>query len=261
MTSQDLLLRERQGAISERLKISGRVLASELASEFGVSEDTIRRDLREMAAAGLCERVYGGALLISPASGGNLRQRIAIAPDRKAELAHAALSQIEAGSVVFFDAGSTNLAIANALADDIALTAVTNAPMIATALLDYPGIEVILIGGRMDRLAGGAIGARAIRDLEMLSPDLCLLGACGIDIAAGVTTFGFEDAELKRCAASRSRKILVAATAEKFGTTAPYNVVPVERCSHLVVESGIDRDLLDAYRLRGCHVVVAGKAD
>ena len=66
---QDFLLRERQGVISERLRLNGRVLAAELALEFGVSEDTVRRDLREMAAAGLCERVYGGALPVSPAPG------------------------------------------------------------------------------------------------------------------------------------------------------------------------------------------------
>ena len=72
---QDFLLRERQTVISERLKTHGRVLAAELALEFGVSEDTVRRDLREMAAAGLCERVYGGALPISPAHG-SLTQRM-----------------------------------------------------------------------------------------------------------------------------------------------------------------------------------------
>ncbi|TCL72903.1 DeoR/GlpR family DNA-binding transcription regulator [Rhizobium sp. BK251] len=256
MSGQELLLKERQSVISDRLLTSGRVLAAELAEEFGVSEDTIRRDLREMAAAGLCERVYGGALPVSSARG-NLKQRMAVAPDRKAVLARAAITQIAPGSTVFFDAGSTNLAVAAALPDDIALTAVTNAPMIAAALLDRPEIEVILIGGRIDRQASAAVGSRAMRDMELLSPDLCILGACGVDLDAGVTTFGFEDAEFKRLAASRSRRILIAATAEKFGTAAPYAVVPAERCDILIVESQSDEPLLEAYRKRGCHVVVA----
>ncbi len=112
---QDFLLRERQGVISERLRLNGRVLATELALEFGVSEDTVRRDLREMAAAGLCERVYGGALPVSLTAHGSLTQRIGFAADRKQALARAAAKQIAAYSTVFFDAGSTNLAIANAL--------------------------------------------------------------------------------------------------------------------------------------------------
>src|SRR6478609_6037690 len=98
---QEFLLRERQSVISDRLRTDGRVLAAALAVEFGVSEDTVRRDLREMAAAGLCERVYGGALPLSPA-GGSLKQRMAFAVDRKQALARAAVAEIVAGSTVFF---------------------------------------------------------------------------------------------------------------------------------------------------------------
>src|SRR6478735_8994127 len=137
MNMNELLLQERQSAISRKLQTHGRVLAAELAAEFGVSEDTVRRDLREMAAAGLCERVYGGALPVSPA-GGSLNRRAGIARDRKLALATAAVSQIATGSMVFFDAGSTNLAIATALPMDLPLTAATNAPAIAAALMEKP---------------------------------------------------------------------------------------------------------------------------
>jgi len=260
MNVNEMLLRERQGLISVKLETHGRVLAAELASEFGVSEDTIRRDLREMAAAGLCERVYGGALPVSPA-GGSLKQRMSVAFERKQSLAQAAVSQIKAGSTVFFDAGSTNLAIANALSQDMALTAATNAPAIAAALLDKAGVNVILIGGQIDRQVGGALGAKALRDMEQLSPDLCVLGACGVDLEAGVTTFGFEDAEFKRFAASKSRRVLVAATSEKFGTAAPHSVLPVAHCECLVVEHDADEALLAAYRERGCRTVQATAAN
>ena len=253
----ELLMQERQSAISRKLQTNGRVLAAELAEEFGVSEDTVRRDLREMAAAGLCERVYGGALPVSPAST-SLNHRMGVARDRKHTLALAAVSQIVPGSTVFFDAGSTNLAIAAALPADMVLTAATNAPAIATALLEKPLVSVILIGGLVDRQVGGALGAKAMRDMESLSPDLCVLGACGIDLAAGVTTFGFEDAEFKRFAASRSREVLVAVTSEKFATAAPHGVLPVAHCGCLVVESDADLAVLAHYRERGCKTIVAG---
>ncbi|WP_156392968.1 DeoR/GlpR family DNA-binding transcription regulator [Rhizobium sp. Root1220] len=259
MNVNELLLQERQSAISRKLQANGRVLAAELAVEFGVSEDTVRRDLREMAAAGLCERVYGGALPFSSASG-SLSHRVGVARDRKQALAMAAVSQIAVGSTVFFDAGSTNLAIAAAFPTDMALTAITNAPAIAAALIDKPAVNVILIGGLVDRQVGGSLGAKAMRDMEMLSPDLCILGACGIDLVAGVTTLGFEDAEFKRFATSRSRKVLVAVTSEKFGTAAPHAVLPMAQCECLVVERDADAGMLAQYRDRGCRTIVAGEA-
>ena len=259
MNANEMLLRERQGIISVKLRTHGRVLAAELASEFGVSEDTVRRDLREMAAAGLCERVYGGALPVSPA-GGSLKQRMGFALERKQSLAAAAVSQISAGSTVFFDAGSTNLAIASALPQDMQLTAATNAPAIAAALLDKTGVNVILIGGLVDRQVGGALGAKALRDMEQLSPDLCVLGTCGVDLEAGVTTFGFEDAEFKRFATSKSKRVLVAVTSEKFGTAAPHGVLPIAHCECLVVEHDADEGLLAAYRGRGCRTLKAKAA-
>jgi DeoR/GlpR family transcriptional regulator of sugar metabolism len=258
MNVSELLLQERQSAILGKLNMHGRVLAGELAAEFGVSEDTVRRDLREMAAAGLCERVYGGALPVSPAT--SLNQRMSLARDRKHALALATVSQISAGATVFFDAGSTNLAIAAALPDDMALTAATNAPSIAATLIDKPLVNVILIGGLVDKQVGGALGAKAMRDMESLSPDLCVLGACGIDLAAGVTAVNFEDAEFKRFAATRSRRILVAVTSDKFATAAPYSVLSVAHCDCLVVEHDADPDMLARYRDHGCRTIVASEA-
>jgi DeoR/GlpR family transcriptional regulator of sugar metabolism len=257
---QDFLLRERQSIISEKLQKNGRVLAAELAAEFGVSEDTVRRDLREMAAAGLCERVYGGALPLAPSSG-SLQQRMSVAIDQKKALARAAVSEISEGATVFFDAGSTNLAIANALSSELMLTAVTNAPAIALALMEKPGVNVILIGGLVDRYTGGALGAKALRDMEALAPDLCILGACGVDLEAGITAFSFEDAEFKRFATSRSRKVLVAATSDKFGTAAPHSILPIAHCECLVVEHDADPAMLAFYRERGCRTITAEKAD
>ncbi|MEO2038692.1 MAG: DeoR family transcriptional regulator, partial [Martelella sp.] len=110
----DYLIRERQDIILGRLKASGRVLAADLAAEFKVSEDTIRRDLRDLAARGLCERVYGGALPIAPARG-TLGHRKGRDAGEKEMLGRMLAAQIEDGMTVFFDASSTNIAAARAL--------------------------------------------------------------------------------------------------------------------------------------------------
>ena len=152
-----------------------------------------RVDERRVRVAGLDARVGEGghervALHRSLVPGtGPAHRAEHVAFERKQSLAQAAVSQIKAGSTVFFDAGSTNLAIANALSQDMALTAATNAPAIAAALLDKAGVNVILIGGQIDRQVGGALGAKALRDMEQLSPDLCVLGACGVAINSAPT--------------------------------------------------------------------------
>lgn len=256
MSSPDLLLEQRHSLIRKRLEISGRVLAGELAREFGVSDDTIRRDLRDMAASGLCRRVYGGALPVAPQAG-PLGDRTAKADERKTALGQTAARFVEPGTTVFFDAGSTNLAIAHALPHDIALVAATNAPVIATELLARPRVEVILVGGRVDREVGGALGAKAIRDAEILRPDLLVLGACGIDCEAGMTAFSYEDAEFKRFVAQRSRKVLAAVTNDKIATAAPYTVMPVADCARLVVEHDAEPQMLVQLSGKGLDIIHA----
>lgn len=238
MSLSELLLGERQTLIQERLSLHGRVIAAELAEELGVSEDTIRRDLREMASAGLCRRVYGGALQLGPTI--SFSERVGVDVDRKEALAHAAVPLIEPGSTIFLDAGSTNLAIARALPADKGLTVATNAPAIAVALLERPGIDVIQIGGPIDRKTGAATGAKSLRDAEVLRPDLYILGICGLHPDAGVTAFSFEEAEFKRCVAMHSRAVLAAVTNDKLSIVAPYSVIPLVRLNHAVLEADAD---------------------
>ncbi|PDT83484.1 DeoR/GlpR family DNA-binding transcription regulator [Sinorhizobium sp. BJ1] len=253
--SIELLLRERKSLIRERLRTDGRVLAADLAREFNVSEDTIRRDLREMAAAGLCERVYGGALPIAP-DAGSLSERAALAPESKAALARASVGFIRHGMTVFLDAGSTNLAIAQTIEPGLSATIVTNTPLIASALLEKPGLDVILIGGALDRAVGAAIGARAQRDAALMRPDLCILGTCGADADAGLTAIHFEDAEFKRLIAARSRSVVVAVTTDKLGTAAPYAVIGIDGVSTLVLEAGAPEAYIAAFTAQGASVVL-----
>ncbi len=192
---------ERQEAILTLLARGTRVVAADLARAFDASEDTIRRDLRDLAAAGLCRRVYGGALPVSPASG-SLETRENEARERKGALGRAAARLARAGSTLFIDAGTTNLAIARALPVDLGLTVVTNAPSLAAAIAGTAGLELVLIGGRVDPRSGAALGARAFRDASEIRVDLAFLGACAVDAEAGVAAFGAEEAEFKRLVAS-----------------------------------------------------------
>lgn len=258
MTTPNLLLKQRHVLIQQRLLAEGRVLALDLAQQLNVSEDTIRRDLRDLAAAGLCQRVYGGALPMAPVFG-DISQREGESRDRKWQLAQAAVALVEAGQILFIDAGSTNLAIAEAL-PEIALTVVTNAPGIAMALMRRPNIEVILIGGKLDQASGACLGAKALRDIERIRTDRCFIGACGIHPEAGLTAFSYEEAEFKRTIAAMSKSAVVVAASEKLGTAAPFFVLPAGQLSHLVIEADVSVEQADAYASAGVQVLRASAA-
>lgn len=257
MKRDNLLLPERHALILKQLNQDGRVLASLLARELNVTEDTIRRDLRDMAAAGLCQKVYGGAVRIPAApEGGTLVQRMERHQSDKSLLAAAAAKLVPAGGTIFLDAGSSNLAIAEAL-PPVPLTVLTNAPSIAARLLDKPHIELVMIGGRIKQGIGGSVGATALRELELMHPDLYFIGACGVDLHAGVTAVDFEEAEFKRRLSAQSKATAVVATASKIGAVASYRVLPISQLTHLIVEADTGEDVAEAYALAGTRLLRA----
>ncbi len=246
----DHFVSERQAGILSELRAKGRVSAQDIAQSFGVSEDTVRRDLREMAARGECERVYGGALLPAGRTV-PLRTRIAEEPDRKALLGRKVVELLAEGSVVFFDAGSTNLAVARSLPEGFRLTAVTNTPTIAAELSGRPGVELIMIGGKVDPAVGAAMDATAIRQLEAIRPDLCILGACGLTLEDGLAADIFEDAAFKRLACAASKSSLAAIASDKLGLRAAFHVHALHAPLSLVFEADADAALVEQIILQG----------
>ncbi|MTV40272.1 DeoR/GlpR family DNA-binding transcription regulator [Duganella radicis] len=258
MKSESLLLPERHALILEQLSAEGRVLAAALARELNVTEDTIRRDLRDLAAAGLCQKVYGGAVRVSPGpEGGTLVQRMERQQDGKSRLAAAAATLIAPGSTIFLDAGSSNLAVAEAL-PVTPLTVLTNAPSIAARLLEKAHVDLIMIGGRIRHSLGGSVGATAMRELELIRPDLYFVGACGVDVLAGVTAVDYEEAEFKRRLAAQSKTTAIVATGSKIGAVASYRVLPISQLTHLIVEADTSAEVAEAYAAAGTRLLRAG---
>lgn len=249
-----MLARERQKLIFQRLETQGQVIAAELAAEFAVSEDSIRRDLREMANAKQCERVYGGALRLDKTA--PMQVRLNIDTKEKQELARAIVPMFEQGSVVFFDASSTNLEIAKTIPSKLQLTIVTNAPIIASALADNSDIEVIMIGGRLTPNVGACVDARAVQDALSFNPDLHVMGVCGLNENLEVTAENHDDAIFKRVVAERSSKIVVPATDAKMREDYRYSVLSLDQKVRLVLTNSANRDL-DAIAESGCEIVSA----
>ena len=229
----------RRDTILARLSSGQSVRSGALAEEFGLSEDAIRRDLRGLAAEGLCRRVYGGAL---PVVEGATPMAVRVGEDvhRKLALADAAVQFIRGSSFVFVDNGSSNLALVERLAPDLNLTIATSSVTIAAALQHRDDIDLLVVGGIIDRMVGGAVDGTAIEAISRLNIDLCVLGACALSAEGGVSAYDMADATFKRALAARSRKTIALVTNDKLGQQAPHRVLGVDRLAHIVVEHDAD---------------------
>jgi DeoR/GlpR family transcriptional regulator of sugar metabolism len=246
---------ERQNLIAQRLATHGRVLAGDLAQEFNVSEHSIRRDLAALAEAGICKRVYGGAISVAPVRGDDDAQSQQV--DRKHSLGLAAAALIKSGQHIFMDGGTTNASISSAIDHNLAVSITTNSPAIAIELEKLPLADVILLGGRLHKATGSTVGLTAIQQLSNFNFDLCFLGACAIDAIKGVTAFDMDDAEFKRTVVSRSGQIVVAVTNEKLSSIAHYQVASCEELGVLVVEKDAPAERLGPIQAKVSNIVVA----
>src|SRR5262245_25916264 len=145
-----MLTAERRQQILDRLSIDGKVVASELVVSLGVSEDTVRRDLRELDSQGLVRRVHGGALPPTPIINPRFVERAKVDPAGKAAIGAAAAAGLaRSGEVLLLSGGTTVLEFARRLPDDLRATVLTTGPDIAVALAEHRGLEVVMLGGRV----------------------------------------------------------------------------------------------------------------
>ena len=231
-----MLVPERRDLLLERLQRDGRVIAKDLAAELGLSEDSVRRDLRELAAAGLCQRVYGGAVPASPAAADYATRR-GVAVDSKARVAVAAAGLVEPGSTVILDGGTTALAVAAALPRDLHATIVTHSPTVAAALVDHPTVEVYELGGRLFKHSAVTCGAAAVEAAEGVQADLFLLGVTGVHPDSGLTTGDADEAAMKRALSRRAADTYVLASSEKIGAASPFAVLPLAAVAGIVTDA------------------------
>jgi DeoR/GlpR family transcriptional regulator of sugar metabolism len=251
-----MLTAERKRLLLDVLKTEGKILASDLSRRLGVSEDTVRRDLRELDKAGLLLRVHGGALPRSPTSL-PYAEREKESTDAKRKIGASAARLLRPGEVVVLDGGTTALAVAEHLPADLALTVVTHSLPAIEVLAEHAKAECIVVGGRLFKTARVAVGIAAADAYRMLRPDTCVLGAAGIHPEAGVTTFDGEEAEVKRAMVEHATRVIVVVAGEKLGTVAPYLLTPIGRITHLVTDRTASSEVLGTLQEMGIEVVIA----
>lgn len=246
---------ERRRYILDKLKKEGRIIAKEVSQQLDLSEDTIRRDLRELAEEGLLQRVHGGALPASPAMG-NFVQRQTIQPEEKIIIGRTAAGLVRNGQVIVLDGGTTAIQVARHLPRDIHATVVTHSPRTAIELLDHPSVEVILIGGKLFKHSIVTVGAHALESIQRIRADMYFMGVTGIHIDNGLSTGDYEEAQVKLALSNQSAETYVLASSEKLGSASPYIISPLSQVSGLVVSDRIAGETLEPYKAIGLSVIV-----
>ena len=252
-----MLPAQRRDWLLDRLRTDGRLVARDLAVELGVSEDSVRRDLRELAAAGLCQRVYGGALPVSPAVA-DYATRQEVETDSKRRVAAMAATLVTPGSTVILDGGTTTLAVTEALPRDLQATVITHSPTIAAALADHRDVEVFLLGGRLFRHSMVTCGAAAVEAAQAVTAEVFLLGVTGVHHEAGLTTGDSDEAAMKRALARRAADTYVLASAEKVGAASPFLVLPLAAVSGVVTDAAPDDPAVRQLLAAGARIVEPG---
>lgn len=249
-----MLKEERQQIIMETLRRDGKIVAADLSQVIAVSEDTIRRDLRDLADAGLIQRVHGGALLRSPA-GASYRERQFLSGSAKVSIAKAAISLVRNRQVIILDGGTTTLEIARRLPIDLHATIVTNSPPVAVALADYPDIQVVMIGGHLLAPSQVTIGAAALQAFSSIHADLCMLGVCSLHPELGVSIPVYEESLIKRIMVDNSAEVAALVTVDKLGTGAPYTVAPISDLTYIITEPDAPDEVLAPYANKGITIM------
>ena len=251
-----MLAAERHTLLLTRLAQDGKLVAKDIAAELGLSDDSVRRDLRELAAAGLCQRVYGGALPASPAIA-DYAARASVQPESKDRVARRAARLIIPGTTVILDGGTTTLAVVRSLAPSLSCTIITHSPTIAAALVSHAGTDVFLLGGRLFKHSAVTCGAAAVEAAQAISADLFLLGVTGVHPTEGLTTGDVDEAAMKRALASRAAETYVLASTEKIGVSSRYKVLPINETAGIITDRPQNDPTLRELRRNGTTLIDA----
>ncbi len=229
-----MLKEERQAYIIHQINLHNKVLSTDLSLQLNVSEDTIRRDLNELAENGKLTKVYGGALSKSfqfPFQEGDV-----YAKEGKKEIAGKAISLIQSGMTVLIGGGTTMIELARLIPNDLQCTFFTISPLVALELAEKENLEVILLGGKLSRNTNIVSGSQVINELSDLRVDLCLLGTNSLSIEEGITDSDWEVVQIKRAMIKCSKSLAILSIAEKLNSNQKMRVAPLKEVTYLITD-------------------------
>ncbi|MBV7404968.1 DeoR/GlpR family DNA-binding transcription regulator [Enterobacter sp. ENT03] len=252
---------ERRNKIVDLINTQGSVLVLDLSNTFGISEVTIRADLRLLEEKGLVTRFHGGAAKPGShlAEGDNqeviLEDRYQLASDPKKRIAQAAAAMIEEGMTIILDSGSTTMLIAEALTTRANITVITNNLPAAYKLANNKDIILVVCGGTVRHKTHSMHGTIAELSLQGISADLMFVGADGIDIKNGITTFN-EGYSISGVMAAAANKVIAVLDATKFNRRGFNQVLPMEKIDCIITDDSIRESDITAFRQKNRELII-----
>ncbi|MEZ0181868.1 DeoR family transcriptional regulator [Flavobacterium oncorhynchi] len=230
-----MLKRERHQFIMDKFKNVEKINTIDLALELNISEDTIRRDFNELHNKGLINKVYGGAFLVKDKPSSVFDIAI-VNEDKKNIVGQKALSFLVDGQVIIMTGGTTNLSFCKLIPKDLSATIYTYSLPIAMQLSQHPNIELIFIGGKLQKNAMVTVGIDVVQVLSKIKADVCFLGVSSLDVNQGLTEMGYEVSIIKKEMIKASAKVIVLATSDKINGKMPHKVCDLNQIDAIVTE-------------------------
>lgn len=241
-----MLRRERLKLIMKEINLSNTVLSADLSEKLSVSEDTIRRDLKELANGGMILKVHGGAMsktFHSPFDGKNEVYALAA----KQQIAEKAIALLKKNITVMMEGGTTIMEIAKKIPKTVQGTFFTLSPQVAITLAEHEHISVISIGGKLARNSNLHTGASVINELAGIKVDLCVIGANGLSVKDGLTDSDWEVVQVLKAMIRSAKKVAVVSIAEKLNSVQRIKICDITDIDYLVTELPPKSPLLEPF--------------
>lgn len=249
---------ERQQEILTQARAQGRVEVGALAEALGVTVETVRRDLTALERLGVVRRVHGGALPVERLTlEPNLAARETQHSEEKRRIAARAVLEIPEGGSVLLDAGTTTLAIAERIPQDLKVTVITNSVVIGARLSEHASVDLMLLGGRVRHRTGAAVGPWMQDALAGTYVDVAFLGTNGFDPERGLTTPDQAEAAAKRAMVAAGRRVIAVTDASKAGHVHLHRFAAASEVAMLITDEHLDDDTVEDLDAAGMEVVRA----
>jgi len=247
--------------ISELVRQHGSVQVSALARQFGVSLQTVRKDLRYLTERGVMARAYGGgidsgAVGAPPAPEPHYEAKRTVFLQEKRRIGARAAAMVQPGHTIVIDSGTTSIQLAEAL-PDIDVTVVTNDFGVLTALSPKTHINLVMLGGELRRKNMAFYGGLTVEALEELHVDLLFLGVDGFDLERGITTHYEPEAMLNRKMVEAARAVVAITDSSKFGRICLHGIIPVSGLDALITDTNAPDEISQACRALGVDLQLA----
>lgn len=249
-----MLKAERQAAIIKQINLHNKVLSTDLSHLLKVSEDTIRRDLKELDQIGKISKVHGGAVSKSfhyPfADNSNV-----YAQQAKQQIAAKTLKLLKNEMTILTGGGTSMQELAKIIPRHLSATVFTISPLVTIKLAEHPNLTTINIGGQLCKNSSVHIGAKVINQLADIKADLCILGTNGLSVQEGITESDWEIVQVKKAMIRSSAKLAIISIAEKLNTSQRLRVCNLNEVDYLITELDPAHALLTAYQRYGLHLL------